>query len=264
MYTNLQHDWIKRNVEHAFQEDFDLELQKHNTGRGIPTSALYLHHYDNGTSDLYQQQGWDSLSSTQLVMNLAALLAPNQDLAFMLAIMWTALNILMSNVLIRYTEIQATWLRVFRYISVTWYVIMGFHASMGFSPAELLMQNHGLPTSSDFHRYISVAWYVTTGFLHAEFGVEGFSCEQGLGDETVVRLLPEYLPTVQQIAIPAVQNWLLEPGEDCVVKAAGMMDYFHVTLSVWQVGMALAIYLVVLHVMTFGAYAWNARRAESR
>jgi hypothetical protein len=43
------------------------------------------------------------------VLTFTAVVAPNQDLAFMGAIAWTAINLLMSNFMVRYNDITQVW-----------------------------------------------------------------------------------------------------------------------------------------------------------
>lgn len=43
------------------------------------------------------------------VLTLAAVVMPNQDLAFMAAIGWTAINLLMSNFMVRYKDFNQQW-----------------------------------------------------------------------------------------------------------------------------------------------------------
>lgn len=43
------------------------------------------------------------------VLAFAAVVTPNQDVAFMLAIGWTAVNLLMSNFMVRYKDMTQVW-----------------------------------------------------------------------------------------------------------------------------------------------------------
>lgn len=43
------------------------------------------------------------------VLTFTAVVMPNQDLAFMGAIAWTAINLLMSNFMVRYQDIDQRW-----------------------------------------------------------------------------------------------------------------------------------------------------------
>ncbi|KAJ9505285.1 hypothetical protein QJQ45_027868 [Haematococcus lacustris] len=55
------------------------------------------------------------------VLHCAAILAPNQDMAFMIAIGWTAVNLLMSNFFIMYSQMAFDWLSQLRWISALGY-----------------------------------------------------------------------------------------------------------------------------------------------
>ena len=44
------------------------------------------------------------------VLHLAATIAPNQDVAFMLGIAWTAVNLLMSNFFISFNQMTLRWI----------------------------------------------------------------------------------------------------------------------------------------------------------
>jgi hypothetical protein len=50
------------------------------------------------------------------VLTFTAVVAPNQDLAFMGAIAWTAINLLMSNFMVRYNDINQVWFSQLRYV----------------------------------------------------------------------------------------------------------------------------------------------------
>jgi hypothetical protein len=43
------------------------------------------------------------------VLTFTAVVMPNQDLAFMGAIAWTAINLLMSNFMVRYNDMNMGW-----------------------------------------------------------------------------------------------------------------------------------------------------------
>ncbi len=52
----------------------------------------------------------------------AAVATPNQDTAFMVAIAWTAVNILMSNYLVRYADMRMPWLPA----ALRWFSVMAW------------------------------------------------------------------------------------------------------------------------------------------
>jgi hypothetical protein len=50
----------------------------------------------------------------QQVLTLTAVVMPNEDLAFMGAIAWTAINLLLSNFMVRYVDMTNRWLSYLR------------------------------------------------------------------------------------------------------------------------------------------------------
>jgi len=59
------------------------------------------------------------------VLHCSAILAPNQDAAFMLSILWTAIQLLMSNFFITFTEVVFRWMTVLRWVSALYYAFEG-------------------------------------------------------------------------------------------------------------------------------------------
>ncbi len=59
------------------------------------------------------------------MLHLAATLTPNQDMAFMLAILWTAVNLLMSNYFVTYSQIAYGWFSQLRYLSAVGFAFDG-------------------------------------------------------------------------------------------------------------------------------------------
>ena len=59
------------------------------------------------------------------VLHCCAILAPNQDVAFMLSIVWTAIQLLMSNFFITFTDVVFQWLTVLRWLSALYYAFEG-------------------------------------------------------------------------------------------------------------------------------------------
>jgi hypothetical protein len=52
------------------------------------------------------------------VLSFAAVVTPNQDMAFMIAIAWTAVNLLMSNFMVRYVDMTQQWLSQLKYVTI--------------------------------------------------------------------------------------------------------------------------------------------------
>ncbi|GFH20269.1 uncharacterized protein HaLaN_17361, partial [Haematococcus lacustris] len=51
------------------------------------------------------------------VLHFSAVLAPNQDMAFMIAIIWTAVNVMTSNFFILLSQMELRWLSHLRWLS---------------------------------------------------------------------------------------------------------------------------------------------------
>lgn len=60
------------------------------------------------------------------VLSFAAVVTPNQDMAFMIAIAWTAVNLLMSNFMVRYVDMTQQWLSQLKYVTIA---AMSAHAA---------------------------------------------------------------------------------------------------------------------------------------
>jgi hypothetical protein len=59
------------------------------------------------------------------VLHCCAILAPNQDVAFMLSIVWTAIQLFFSNYFIIFTEVEQQWITVLRWLSALFYAFEG-------------------------------------------------------------------------------------------------------------------------------------------
>ena len=59
------------------------------------------------------------------VLHFAATVTPNQDMAFMVAIAFTALNMLMSNFFIPFEQIELNWVAWLRWLSAMGYAWNG-------------------------------------------------------------------------------------------------------------------------------------------
>jgi len=147
------------------------------------------------------------------VLTFTAVVMPNQDLAFMGAIAWTAINLLMSNFMVRYADINQGWFSQLRYIS-----------AMG---------------------------YAFDGYAQAEFTDVTYSCANGLAP-SIVDYLPEFLPNTPVIKTPAAMRQITNPGPSCVVHLDSILSYFSLYRPFWMTTVVLFGYLGVLHLATFG------------
>ncbi|GBF87651.1 ABC transporter G family [Raphidocelis subcapitata] len=155
------------------------------------------------------------------VLAFAAAVTPNQDLAFMVAIAWTAVNLLMSNFMVRYADMTQVWLSQLRYIS-----------AMGFA---------------------------FEGYSIAEFVGGSYSCAGGLASD-ILGYLPTFLPNTPAVSSPLVRGVLTNPGPDCVIDLGSILTYFGIAKPLWLVFVILIGYLAVLHVATYFAYLGLARK----
>lgn len=155
------------------------------------------------------------------VLHLAATVAPNQDAAFMVAIAWTAINIMEGNFIQR-------------------------HSDMGMGWAAHL-------------RWLSAMYYAFEGSSTAQYKNGTFSCGSGFGSNTI-EYLPRMLPNTGALQLPFVQNIMRNPGPDCAVDTDKVLEYFNVTLPSWQVAVILLGYLLLMHLLTFLAFVVVARK----
>jgi len=154
------------------------------------------------------------------VLHLCAMLAPNQDTAFMLSLVWTTLQMLLSNFFISFSEVYMVWLRYFRYISALYYTLEG---------ATLL-----------------------------EFKDIKFSCEGGISPkdlQLIFNALPGIPPRVKTQIMLATG-----PRRGCIVDANAIINYYDYNrLFGMSVGILL-IYWLGLHVLTFIVMRVAARK----
>ncbi|GLC35968.1 hypothetical protein PLESTB_000524500 [Pleodorina starrii] len=154
------------------------------------------------------------------VLYAAAVATPNQDTAFMVAIAWTAVNILMSNYLIRYDDMSQMWL------------------------TKIL-------------RWFSVMMWTFQGMASAEYRDQYYSCSGGFGT-SVLSSLAAYLPGTR--AVGFASTILGTPDPDCAVSTNKILDYFGMDQPFWRLAVILVGYLGVLHVITFAALRLTAGR----
>ncbi|GIL43410.1 hypothetical protein Vafri_1186 [Volvox africanus] len=154
------------------------------------------------------------------VLYAAAVATPNQDTAFMVAIAWTAVNILMSNYLIRYDDMSQIWLtKVLRWFSVMMWTFQGMAA--------------------------------------AEYRNQFYSCASGFGTP-VLATLPSYLPG--NPAVSFAPRILGDPGPNCAINTNKILIYFGMTEPFWRLAVILAGYLGMLHIITYAALRLTAGR----
>lgn len=155
------------------------------------------------------------------VLHCCAILAPNQDVAFMLSIVWTAIQLLMSNFFITFTEVVFQWLTVLR--------------------------------------WLSALYYAFEGLAITEFGGVSYKCDQGLDQESI-SFLRTLLPKSRFLTMPIVVNGLSHPGADCVADADAVLNYYGFVRPFKYTFGILFSYLIIVHMITYGCMIIVARR----
>lgn len=167
----------------------------------------------------------ESLIALQ-VLYFAAVVTPNQDMAFMLAIGFTAVNILLSNYFIPFELIRFDW--------ISWL------------------------------QYFSAMGYTFEGAVLLEFGDRNFTCSEGvsaLGNSTeTAQALQFILPNTETASNPLVISTLRDPGEDCVLNGEAVNEFFDLDRSYGTTCGILIGYLAVLHVLTFLGLLFLAKK----
>lgn len=155
------------------------------------------------------------------VLHCCAILAPNQDVAFMLSIVWTAIQLLMSNFFITFTEVVFQWLTVLRWLSALYYAFEGLSIT--------------------------------------EFGGVSYKCDGGLDSESI-SFLRTLLPKSRFLNMPIVVNGLTHPGGDCEANADAVLNYYGFVRPFRYTFGILFSYLIITHLITYTCMIIVARR----
>jgi len=155
------------------------------------------------------------------VLHCCAILAPNQDVAFMLSIVWTAIQLLMSNFFITFTEVVFQWLTVLR--------------------------------------WLSALYYAFEGLAITEFGGVKYKCDQGLDQESI-NFLRTLLPKSRFLTMPLVVNGLAHPGADCIADSDAVLQYYGFVRPFRYTFGILFSYLIIVHIITYVCMIIVARR----
>ncbi|KAJ9517699.1 hypothetical protein QJQ45_003993 [Haematococcus lacustris] len=177
------------------------------------------------------------------VLHFSAVLAPNQDMAFMIAIIWTAVNVMTSNFFILLSQMELRWLSHLRWLSAMNY---------GFGGLALEELRHALYDCSQARGGVQL------------LGPEG-SGHAGIAPDLALRL-PQLLPTLTGVAktlFNVAQSQLTIPQEGCVIAGDAALQFFDITRPFRLTFGILLSYLAILHGLTFAALllvAHNERR----
>ncbi|KAI8475784.1 MAG: hypothetical protein J3K34DRAFT_517194 [Monoraphidium minutum] len=161
----------------------------------------------------------------QQVQALAAIITPNQEGAFVVTITYSSINLLMSNYIMRFKDMEQSWLSGLRWVSATNYAF--------------------------------------SAYMRNQFQGSTVSCAVGLDPDLVQTLqqtLQSLMPNTSMLRSSAVERMLLRPGPDCIMNLDAILDYFGVNYEVWVYAIALLVYLLVIHGLTF----WGLLRLASK
>ncbi|KAJ9519029.1 hypothetical protein QJQ45_026291, partial [Haematococcus lacustris] len=177
------------------------------------------------------------------VLHFSAVLAPNQDMAFMIAIIWTAVNVMTSNFFILFSQMELRWLSHLRWLSAMNY---------GFGGLAMEELRHALYDCSQARGGVQLL--VPAGSRHA-----------GIAPDLALRL-PQLLPTLTGMAktlFNVAQSQLTIPQEGCVIAGDVALQFFDITRPFRLTFGILLSYLAIMHGLTFAALllvAHNERR----
>jgi hypothetical protein len=155
------------------------------------------------------------------VLHCCALLAPNQDMAFMFSIMWSTIQMLMSNFFMPFADMNFQWLT--------------------------------------FLKWFSAFYYSFEGLAVTEFGGSRFDCSKGL-DATGVTFLKQLLPRSKFLNMSAVNNALMHPGADCVADTNALLEYYQFVRPFKYTVAILLSYWAIVHAATYTTMVVVARK----
>uniref|UniRef100_A0A383VRM2 ABC transporter domain-containing protein n=1 Tax=Tetradesmus obliquus TaxID=3088 RepID=A0A383VRM2_TETOB len=155
------------------------------------------------------------------VLHCCAIVAPNQDVAFMLSIVWTAIQLFFSNYFIMFSEVEL----------------------------------YGIT----FLRWFSALCYAFEGIMVTEFGNMTYACDKGL-DSASLTMLKTMLPGNRFLNMPVVQRGLESPGADCIADTNAVLHYYGFDRTFGKTFGILLGYLTVCHVLTYMAMIFVARK----
>lgn len=199
------------------------------------------------------------------MLHLTASLCPNQDLAFMVAIAWTCLNLLLSGFFITFQEMAFKWMTYLRYTSAMHFAFEGllqvelggrtFDCSQTLTVGEerLLGLVTGLMPAAT--RGVSPA-----ASMYSAVGSSGSSTSSSSSSSGGYSRLPAQQQ--QQGALPQLVNsWLASStGRGCTVETSAILSYFDFGRSFGSTIGCLLAYWGVLHVATYLSLVLLARR----
>jgi len=165
------------------------------------------------------------------VMYTSAVLMPTQDLAFVIAIGWTAINLLVCPVMMMYNNYKLQWFSYIRYFSM-----------------------------------MSFAW---EGMARVELLDRGFPCDDGKGGRTpgleVFGIYRDFIPKTGGLAtFSAAMNNPNSLGPNCIASGNVVLEYYGATRSFGATMGILLGYLGVLHIISYAALWITSRKLAGK
>ncbi|GBF96283.1 ABC transporter G family [Raphidocelis subcapitata] len=155
------------------------------------------------------------------VLHACAIVAPNQDVAFMLSILWTTIQLLLSGFFVNFHEVLLNWITGGRYLSATYFAF------------EALLVN--------------------------EFRGAFLSCANGLS-ATEVNFLLGAFPNTPETQKNQMRTFMTRDDPNCVLDTKAVIEYFRFGRGFGASVAILGGYLAACHALTFGAMLLAARR----
>ncbi|KIY92684.1 hypothetical protein MNEG_15278 [Monoraphidium neglectum] len=139
----------------------------------------------------------------------------------MFSILWSTVQMLMSNFFMPFTDINFKWLTVLR--------------------------------------WFSALYYSFEGLARIEFGGAKFDCSGGV-DPAGVTFLKQLLPNSRFLNMSAVSGALTNPGADCVADTVALLDYYQFHRPFAKTVGILFSYWVIVHICTYSAMVFVGRK----
>jgi hypothetical protein len=139
----------------------------------------------------------------------------------MFSIMWSTVQLLMSNFFITFNDLRFKWL--------------------------------------SFLRWFSALYYAFEGLARIEFGGAQFDCSGGV-DPAGVTFLKQLMPNSKFLNLSAVTNALINPGPDCVADTNAVLNYYQFLRPFDRTVGILFSYWIITHICTYAVMVLVARR----
>jgi hypothetical protein len=158
------------------------------------------------------------------LLNTAAIITTSQDMAFVLGVAWTAANVLLCNLIVRFADMQLQWVAAFR--------------------------------------YLTAAVYAFDGMVSAQFRNTVYPCSPQVLDNNILLLLQQLFPNTAALRGDMLPRAVQSAADGCVMDLSAVGRYFTSLPSMTVDVAVLLAYLVVLHGCSFVALKWAAGREK--